>query len=127
MVGLLISALSIGVVAAAGAPLPDLVVKKITVQRPADKKSTKVTLVYVIANQGNAASPASAAQLTVNDRRSVKQTPPLKPGESVTTTLTYDLAKTGKHWVKVSADYNNRIRESNERNNTNTIRFSIGN
>jgi len=127
MIGLLASGLLIGLVAAAKPPLPDLIVKKVTIKRPADKKSAKVTVVYIIFNQGKSPCPASATKLTSQNGSVIKQVPPLKPGESLTTTLDYDLAKTGNHWVKVSADYNNRIKESNDSNNDNTIRFSIGN
>ncbi len=90
---------------------------------------TRVRVKYSIKNRGDIASPASLTriQLSGQEIRSLEQkTPPLKPGETFTTTIDYDLAREGNYLIRVSADYNNIIPENDEMNNDNNIRLSIG-
>lgn len=108
---------------------PDLVVTEVVVEKLPAKGVQMVRIKYTIRNQGNAVCPASISgiRLQGSGSKSLEQnTPALKPGQSITTTIDHELARAGNYEVKVSADYNNKIKESNEANNENSIRFSIG-
>jgi len=109
--------------------LPDIVVTKVEVAKPKAKGKKKATITYTLQNQGRAPSQASRTQISISasDQKVVEhQAPALKPGETFTTSIDYDLAKSGNYRIKVTADYINKIPESNERNNENSVRFSIG-
>lgn len=105
---------------------PDLTITKIKVT-PSNKDPHKLTIQYTIKNQGSTASPASQSQLSVSgsDQLIVKDTPPLKPNNSYTTTVQYDIAQEGNYQIKATADYLNKVPELNELNNSNKISFGI--
>lgn len=106
---------------------PDLVVSKVTVVPPS-AKNKKVTVTYIIKNQGTAASKASKAGITplTGGKKIQQTTAPLGPGSSVTATCYLDVSKNGNYAVTVSADYINSNVELNEANNENSLRFSVG-
>lgn len=110
-----------------GKKAPDLVVTKATVTRPA-KGSKKVVVTYTVKNQGEVISGPSITAIvpSAGGKTGQQYTPPLKPGGVYTTTWTHDLAREGNLQFKVSADYFNKVPESNEGNNENVVRFGFG-
>jgi len=110
-------------------PQADLVVKKVSITKTytdeAGHQHMKIS--YTISNEGKALAPASKLKMTKNNKDAIiRETPPLKPGESDTTTLNYEVTKEGNYQFKFSADYQNRIPENNNANNENTLYFGIG-
>lgn len=104
----------------------DLVITAIQVV-PATKPGSKETIVYTIKNQGKKISPMSAAQLQVgSDEAVILRTPAIKPDGSYTYSVQYDLSEGKKYVIKAKADYLNKVPETNDRNNENTISFGIG-
>jgi len=108
---------------------PDLVISKITVT-PTSEGKNKVTIVYTVKNVGKVTSGKSVANLSLKGNKTKsfrRQIAPLKPGESVFTTVDYYMATKEAIQIKASADYLNNVTEANERNNENAMRlgFSI--
>ncbi|MDD4178587.1 MAG: CARDB domain-containing protein [Candidatus Margulisbacteria bacterium] len=106
---------------------PDLVVSKITVT-PTGEGKNKVTIAYTVKNIGKVPSGKSVSNLSLKGNKSKsfrRQIAPLKPGESIFTTVDYYMATREAIQIKVSADYLNNVTEANERNNENAMRFGF--
>jgi len=111
-------------------PSSDLVITRIKVDT-SDKNNAKI--IYTVENQGETAVSASAASIKVLSSAgkeigaSIKNDiPSLPPSTSYTGEINYPIRSKGKYLIKATADYNDKIAESNELNNSNTIKFSIG-
>ncbi|MFA6430803.1 MAG: CARDB domain-containing protein [Candidatus Margulisiibacteriota bacterium] len=109
---------------------PDLVVTSIKVDKSDDKN---VKVIYTVKNQGKTASDPSNTTIRMVSKKNKKDitaltnvTPSLDPGKSYTTEINYPIRAKGDFVFNATADYNKRIIESNESNNTNTVGFSIG-
>ncbi len=113
--------------------LPDLAITDVKVDSSAVKSTGKVKVIYTIKNRGKLSSKASALSVKALDKdgkqisKSVqKDIPILPPSRSYTTEINYNVAKKGDMVFKAAADYNDKITESDESNNNNTMKFSIG-
>lgn len=116
---------TIKTMASVPAEKPDLVIVKATATR--SKKGILVK--YTVKNIGKAPSRPSRTKVQVALPKGMSvdhTTPALKPGDTFSTSWDYVVAKEGKYQFKVTADYPNNIHESNERNNENSVTFSIG-
>lgn len=110
--------------------LPDLTVSKLKIDSSLHAKTGKVKLSYTIKNIGGYASkPVKIKIESINDKNTpviIQTTPAIDPGNAYTSTVTYKITKGQKYVFQATADYNNAMRESNEQNNTNALKFSIG-
>ncbi|NQU17313.1 MAG: DUF3324 domain-containing protein [Candidatus Saganbacteria bacterium] len=113
------------------APRPDLIIETLNIEPVKQGKNVKIT--YVVKNQGKAAANQSEAFINILSKegkdlgKSIKKDiPSLPPNSSYTTEISYPLVEKGNYNIKVTADYKDKIAESNEANNFNTVKFSIG-
>jgi subtilase family serine protease len=111
---------------------PDLVVTQIKVDANSTAAKNNVKVKYEIKNQGKGTAAPSTAQvklLSADGKEMAQSTqhsiPSIAPGQCYTTELTYTMNKKGEFKVKAVTDYNNKLNESNENNNHNTVGVSL--
>lgn len=112
---------------------PDLVVTDVKVDASCLEKDQTVKVKYTVKNQGKATAKRSTAATTIYDKsgkalqKSVKQDiPSLPPSQSYTAEISYPVRTRGNFLIKATADYQNKLTEGSDLNNSNTLRFSIG-
>lgn len=109
---------------------PDLTVHKLKIDSSKHAKTGKVTITYTIKNTGGYVSQPTKVKIeSINDKNTpviIQTTPAIDPGNTYTSSVTYNIAKGQKYVFQATADYNNAMRESNEQNNTNALKFSVG-
>lgn len=122
-----------GSVALAAKHAPDLVVKEIKMDSSTVEAGQKVKIVYTIKNQGAHPSDPSVTYIKIlskdgkdTGQSMKKEIPALAPGAFYTTEVNYSLKQKGNYMIQATADYNDKIREANETNNYNTLKFSVG-
>lgn len=122
-----------GSIAFAAKHAPDLVVKEIKMDSTTLEAGQPVKIVYTIKNQGTHPSDPSVTSIKILSEegkemsKSIKKDiPSIAPNETYTAVVSCPLRTKGKYIIKATADYNNMIMESNETNNSNSLRFSIG-
>jgi len=106
----------------ASLPPPDLIVPGITWSPAGASTGENVTITATIKNQGNSRSQNTQATCYVDGLPiGTKDLPEIDAGGSLT--MTFNWAAAGKHKIKVTADVNNRVTESDETNNSKEIDF----
>ncbi len=112
---------------------PDLVVKDIKVHSSTLEASQTVKIVYTIKNEGIHPSDPSVTSIKIlskdgkdTGQSMKKEIPALAPGAFYTTEVKYSIKQKGNYMIQAIADYNDKIREANETNNYNTLKFSVG-
>lgn len=129
---LIITAIILGIMAwNQMAPKADLVIEKVNIEPAKQGKNVKIT--YVVKNQGKVTANQSEASINILSEEGkdlgksiIKDIPSIPPNSSYTTEISYPLLEKGNYNIKVTADYKDKIAESNEANNFNTVKFSIG-
>ena len=107
----------------AGALPPDLTVQNIALSPENPQEGDEVTLTVTIKNQGSGKADYFYVAYYIDERYlSSAYVIPLDPGGTYNKTFTW-AAEAGTHTIKVVADSDNRITESNETNNEKTIVF----
>lgn len=105
-------------------PPPDLVIQGITWSPASASAGDKVTFAATIKNQGAGCSKSAQATLYVDGLPIVtNDLPEIDAAGSVTRTFEWT-ATAGNHKIKVTADVNNRITESDETNNDKVTDFA---
>lgn len=105
-------------------PPPDLIVSGITWTPSGATTGDNVTLTATIRNQGNSRSQIAQVTCYVDGLLiGTKDLPEINIAGSATSTFAW-VAVAGKHKVKVTADVNNRVTESDETNNDKEVDFS---
>ena len=120
-------ALAVGCLAQVGLALPDLVVARLEISPVAPAGGALVTLIAVIENAGHDdASNPSFVRFLVDDREiDLVSLTPLRSGRTKSLTTTWT-ATAGPHDVSVEIDEPlNRIRESDELNNTRSLHVNV--
>ncbi|MFA5097907.1 MAG: CARDB domain-containing protein [Candidatus Margulisiibacteriota bacterium] len=130
LLSLLVLALVTGSVFSAVAKKPDLTVSKLRVDSSKTAKTGEVKIIYEVKNIGKAAAPASLAKLSIkSDKNRVHSTPSvpsLSPGATYVGEAVYKVTSKKNVVFKMTADYDNKINETNEINNQNSVSFSFG-
>lgn len=102
---------------------PDLVVSNVVWNPTSPTVGSSVTFTVTVKNQGNDAVSSSYIYYYIDgskvDYDSVNS---ISPGGSATTTFSW-VAQAGSHSIKAVVDPENKIIESNEGNNENTVNF----
>ncbi|MCR4405209.1 MAG: PKD domain-containing protein [Candidatus Acetothermia bacterium] len=108
--------------------LPDLVVEDIWWEPSEVKVGDKVTFHYRVKNQGEANAEAFGNKLFIDgDEIDISARGPLATGSSREGFFTYQWeAAAGDHEIRVEADWENSVRESNEQNNMHIETFKAG-
>lgn len=100
---------------------PDLIIDSITWSPQDPSENTKITLSVTIKNQGIGKAEHSYVAYYIDDRyQTSKFVNQLNPGATATDTLTWTVGR-NLHIFKAVADAENRIIESDETNNNQTI------
>ncbi len=130
LLSLLVLVLVTGSVFSAVAKKPDLTVSKLRVDSSKTAKTGEVKIIYEVKNIGKAAAPASLAKLSIkSDKNRVHSTPSvpsLSPGATYVGEAVYKVTSKKNVVFKMTADYDNKINETNEINNQNSVSFSFG-
>lgn len=130
LTAILVICLMSGAAFSAAATKPNLSVPKVKIDKSSVNKDGKVIILYTVKNTGKAVSRASVARISVNSGTekviSTPSIPSLDPGASYSGQATYSVSSKKDYLFKVTADYKDRIRESNELNNENKVSFSFG-
>ncbi|MFA5104005.1 MAG: CARDB domain-containing protein [Candidatus Margulisiibacteriota bacterium] len=109
-------------------PLPDLAVTSIKIT--SSEVSGKVVIAFTVTNKGDKASPSSKTQIVLDEHDpnviATRNAPSLLPGRTYADRVEYTVSKNNKYVFKATADYNNRVPEGNDLNNSNTVSFSFG-
>lgn len=128
--GILILMIAVHAASSSKKNTPDLVISKVKVDN-SNKKYVKLS--YTVTNKGNVTADASKTLIDLSpvsgnglDQTIVNDTPSLPPSQSISVQINYPMATQGKYMINATADYNNKIAESSELNNMNSISFSIG-
>lgn len=105
-------------------PPPDLIVQDIT-YTPADASPySTVVITATMKNQGSSKTQDSLATLYIDGNLITSQDlPPIDAGASLDRSFNW-VAEPGTHTVRISADINNTVIESDETNNDKEIQFS---
>ena len=102
----------------------DLIVQDIAWAPASPSIGDTVTFTVTIKNQGSDKTDHSYAAYYIDDAYLTSAfVSPIDPGGTINKTFAWT-AQTGSHTIKVVADSNQRIPESNETNNTKTVTFS---
>ena len=127
---ILMVCLMAGVVFSAVPKKPDLTVSKLKVDSSKTAKTGEVKIIYEVKNIGKAAAPSSLAKLSIkSDKNRVHSTPSvpsLAPGATYVGEAVYKVTSKKNVVFKMTADYDNKINETNEINNQNSVSFSFG-
>jgi len=122
--------LTAGAVYSAASHKPDLEVTKIKVDSSNVKKTGEVKIIYEIKNTGKKTAPPSLAKLSIkSDKNRVHSTPSvpsLSPGGTYVGEAVCKVTSKKNNVFKLAADYDNKINETNEVNNQNSVSFSFG-
>ncbi|GAI83998.1 unnamed protein product, partial [marine sediment metagenome] len=105
--------------------LSDLLIEGITLSPSHPLMGDTVTFNVVIKNQGAGKSAYSRVAFYIDDiYLAFDSVNPIGPGATATKTFTWK-AQAGSHTIKVVADSNHNVTESDETNNEKTVTFSI--
>lgn len=105
-------------------PMPDLVVKDITLSPEDPEIEDTVTITATIKNQGTSDAGHSYVACYIDDTLlTSKSIGPIDAGTAITITCSW-VAQVGSHTIKVHADSSNKLAEIDETNNTKTFTFS---
>ncbi len=103
---------------------PDLIIKSITWSPENPSINEIVTFTVTVKNQGTSQASNSRVSYFIDDAYITSNyLNPIDPGAIATKTFTWE-AQAGSHTVKVIADFDNEVTESNETNNVKTYTFS---
>jgi len=125
-----IAGLLIGTAFSATKINPDLIIKDIKIDTSTVNKNNKITVIYTIKNVGKTKAPASIAKIDMKANgktiTATPTTPTIDPGGSYKGVATFTAASKNNYIFNLTADYNNGVLETNEKNNSNTASFSFG-
>ena len=106
----------------------DLRVSDMQASNAKGRQGEKVVISATIANDGEAAAPATTTELRLDDDTVLGsvETPPIAVGSSATVSVSWDTrAVKGEHIITATADAAAVVAESNEANNTGTLTVTI--
>jgi subtilase family serine protease len=105
-------------------PPPDLIMQDVTYSPSDAAMGETVTVTATISNQGSSQTQASSVALYVDDKLyTTVELLPVDAGKTVTASLEW-AAKADTHTLKVTADPDNSVIESDETNNSQEIKFA---
>ena len=104
---------------------PDLIIESITWLPETPEESDNVTFSVNITNQGDGRADYSQVAYYINDTLLASDfLDPIDPGATDNSSTFNWIAQEGTYAIKVVADYNDRVTESDETNNALTVTFS---
>jgi subtilase family serine protease len=106
-------------------PAPDLLIDSITWSPENPAEIIPVTFTAVIRNRGYARSAGTLLSCYYDSAAPISlETGEISPGGTATVVFTYSFVS-GEHTLRLIADVNDTIAESDEANNEKTVRFSV--
>ena len=119
-----------GAVFSAPANKPDLTVSKIKIDSSRARENGKVVIIYTVKNMGKSKAALSHAKISVKPGEEnvvcTQTVPALAPGSSYIGQAVCTVTSKKNYRFSITADYDNRIDESNKINNENSASFSFG-
>jgi subtilase family serine protease len=110
---------------ASPASTPDLIIETVTWSPEIPLIGNTVTFTLTVKNQGSDQAVSSHFAYYIDDAYQTSfYTDPIDAGAAVTKTFTWK-AQAGSHVIKVVADNNDEVTESDETNNAKTFAFSV--
>jgi subtilisin family serine protease len=115
------------VVQADETPLPDLVVSAATASNSRARQGEKVTLTATVSNTGEADAPASTTTFVLDGATlGSVATPAIPAGGSTSVSVDWDTrGVSGERTITISADPDDAVSESDERNNSGTLTVTV--
>ncbi len=106
---------------------PDLYISMVKILPGKPKVGQKVVLKVRVRNAGNAAAPPTKVAIFVGMEKTPRtfDLPKLRPGRYWTVTRTVFFRRAEKKEMVAIADYGNRVREVNEKNNRKVVYFRV--